>query len=177
MKVFLLFDRVFWPAEKSAFFYESQNPAGFPIYVGNIFYINRSPALLAMISGDGVHLAEKMTKEQIVEKILQSLTKMFGGEKIATSKVVYSAVINWGEQEHIYGAYSFSQIGMKSEDAYNICKPISPLLYFAGEHTAFLEDLHGSATGAYRKTGFLALKVALKRVTTENYISKQRFKL
>lgn len=48
-----------------------------------------------------------------------------------------------------YASQLKSVLGMSSEDAYAIRQPVSPYLFFAGEHTQFPEGEPGTVHAAY----------------------------
>jgi len=63
--------------------------------------------------------------------------------------LIFSKVIKWNSDPLCRGAYSFGKIGMRTEDAYVIRKPILSHIFFAGEHTQWPEGESGTVLAAY----------------------------
>ena len=142
-KVFLLFDRTFWPAETQYFGYHSPNRGRYTYFLNYRTFSNFN-CLVTFGFGQQGAIVEDMTEAQLIADVTPALRVMFGASAPAPRRAIKTT---WNSDPYARGAYSFSGIGSSPQDDMTIAQPVNERLLFAGEHTH--EVYPGTVHGAY----------------------------
>lgn len=154
-KVFLIFDKPFWPVKTQYFGYMANTKGKYNYFV-NCRTFSKVNALVTFAFGAFADKIEKQSNAQIQADVMTNLRAMFGSKAKDPKKII---VTRWRKDRFAHGAYSYNAVGAKRKDFTQIGKPVGKALYFAGEHTS--ADYAGSVHGAYM-SGIRAAKEALR---------------
>jgi len=164
-KIVVEFPKVFWNPQITGIGYTSNDPQESFQFFLNLYPLIKCPILMCFITADFARTVEKWSDEQIKEKILSILTKIYGSEVIQQPSTI--RITRWGSDPFSRGSYSFRTVGSTVSDIENLAKPVGRL-HFAGEATYI--DL-GFAHGAYLSGRRAAQEVllAMKRPTVSHF--------
>lgn len=143
-KVVLVYDEIFWDAERHIFGVLRNSPnrhstsqEDYSLNRGRFFqWFNVTnttglPCLIALMAGDAGFETERSSNDSLIEEATEILRGVFG------NKVPYpveSVVTRWGSDRFARGSYSSAAPGMQPDDYDSMSRSIGNLL-FAGEHT------------------------------------------
>lgn len=137
IKLVLQFDHPFWTVKEKMreqdlrdlgfLFSEEEIPTWWTHFPQKV------PVLTGWIGGPRAKAFQVLRKEELVEKALHSLSRIFRIQKEELEQsLVAASHYNWGDDPHFSGAYSFVAVG--AEEAVATLKtPIEDTLFFAGE--------------------------------------------
>lgn len=151
-KIFLEFEKTFWPEEVHFILPGSHNINEWPEYINLFHFSNRKTAtLVANYYAKTGHFKDT-PDDHLVKMALTPLTKLYG-KKVSPLK---SALITrWDTDQYAYGSYSYFGLHSNANTLDHIASP-EGCLYFAGEHT--VSD-HSTVSGAYKSGLRAALEV------------------
>jgi monoamine oxidase len=167
-KVYLEFDRTFWPSKDVDFlrfipqsdaewleyekFAESPSSkldgkANFELgyYFLNLLPFYGKPVLACTLHSAQSLYAAKLSDEEVVELVLQPLRNVFGSENVPAPLKSY--VTRWYDDPYTYGSYASIPVTASGADMTTLSDPIDNLLFFAGEAT-FVRN-YATVHGAY----------------------------
>ncbi len=153
-KVFLIYDKPFWPVKTQYFGYTSKEKGKYNYFM-NCRTFSRVNALVTFGFGNYADKIETQSDTQIVTEISKNLKTMFG--KAPRPKQII--VTRWRQDRFSYGAYSYNKVGATRKHFKALGKPVGKALYFAGEHTS--SKFRGTVHGAYL-SGLRAAKQAVR---------------
>ena len=141
-KVFLRFDKPFWPRNQQVFFFAWEGAAWPECY--NLEPVIGQPILMALKSGRPAETDEPRSDDVIVAGLMKQLQQAFGAKLL---QPISSHVTRWGVDPYSLGSYSFMKVGSIPNDYEDLSLPVGDRLFFAGEATS----RHHPATvaGAY----------------------------
>uniref|UniRef100_A0A8R1HZ44 SWIRM domain-containing protein n=2 Tax=Caenorhabditis japonica TaxID=281687 RepID=A0A8R1HZ44_CAEJA len=109
-------------------------------YTGEDVYV-----LMSYVTAEHVEMVNKLTDNQVAEKFVDVLRKMF---PTAVIHPMGHMVSHWGADPYIGMSYTFVPFGTNGDATYNKLKEtVDEKLYFAGEHTIAAEPQ--TMAGAY----------------------------
>ena len=153
-KVFLLFDRTFWPAETQYFGYHAPNRGRFTYFLNYRTFSNFN-CLVTFGFGQQGAVVEDMTEAQLISEVTSALRVMFGASAPAPRRAIKTT---WNSDPYARGAYSFSGVGSSPQDDVTIAQPVNERLLFAGEHTheVYPGTVHGAFLSGVREADRVA---------------------
>lgn len=101
--------------------------------------------LMTVIAGEAVKVKAEMTDEQLVDKCIETLKKIFKPE--GELKPVSYVISNWASEPSTKMAYSFVKVGSSGKDCDILATNMDEKIYFAGEATN--RQFPQTVTGAY----------------------------
>lgn len=145
-RIVLLFEVVFWDP-KVPFF--GAFDAGGSLIFSNFCPSTRQPVLTVTTSGKNAIEMEKMSDEQITQKIFGILKGIF--KEAQRPKVILTS--RWHQDPHSLGAYSFPSNDSSWQDYDWLALPLSNKIYFAGEytHSKHFGTIHGAYESGIRE--------------------------
>ncbi len=164
-KVYLRFPHVFWP-EKSKWFGRlpdaPERRGTFNTFVTHTEETGL-PILLSFANGHtAVRYDRELNDEEVKQQALQSLRKMFGGNKVPEPEAFVFP--RWLSDPWSQGGYSYPAIGSPPEDHDDHARPLGGRVFFAGEATEPVE--YGTVHAALWSAEFAA--EAIHRLATGN---------
>ncbi|OAA78073.1 lysine-specific histone demethylase 1 [Akanthomyces lecanii RCEF 1005] len=143
-KVVLVYDRVFWEADRHIFGvlkdapdpestsqHEYRGSRGRFFQWFNVTNTTGMPCLLALMAGDAGFDTETTSNEALIREATETLRSVFGPD---VPHPLEAVVTRWGSDPFARGSYSSAAPDMQPEDYDNMAKPLGNL-FFAGEHT------------------------------------------
>ena len=131
-KIFLRFDRPFWPAEEYAFGYMCRELQRYPTDIINLYKSHAVPVLAMLIGGLPSRHLETWSKERVTGWAMSVIRDVFGKDIPEPIAVVHT---RWGQDPFAYGAYSYLRVGATIDDVDALAEPVGTRLFFAGEAT------------------------------------------
>lgn len=117
-----------------------------PDYIGRVssehgdFYLFLSllrcvgaPILVALTAGSVAESVETMSDQEVIDKAMEALQKMFPGE-VPIAPLAY-AVTRWQSDPFSRGSYSYAKVGTTPRDFEAMSRPVGTTVLFAGEAT------------------------------------------
>lgn len=156
-KLALRFPHIFWPTGPHRFNYLSDaDPPLYMAWLNNAHYTGE-PVLVAYHAGGLAQHINHWSDEYLIAGALETLRLMFGPDVPEPVSYVRSG---WEADPFSRGSYSFSQLGMTTDDRAALAAPVGDRLFFAGEatHPHYWATVHG----AY-ETGVAAARAVLAR--------------
>eukprot|EP01119_Soliformovum_irregulare_P015261 TRINITY_DN4278_c1_g3_i1.p1 TRINITY_DN4278_c1_g3~~TRINITY_DN4278_c1_g3_i1.p1 ORF type:complete len:637 (-),score=173.54 TRINITY_DN4278_c1_g3_i1:92-2002(-) len=142
-KLVLFFPKCFWDAASDNIAFASSNRGEFYLFV-NMQKVVESPVLVAYISGGAALQTETLSGEEVVNKAINILQRIYGASIPGPLRAV---VTRWACDQFALGSYSYLQPGGSPDDYDILGQPINNRIFFAGEHTS--RDHPASVVGAY----------------------------
>ena len=143
-KAVLLWDQAWWNSTEYYFMRVSPKPTEFGYWV-NVNKWHDKPALMCYFVGkEAYRLETTLTKDQVIEQLLQTLQSMFPDRKIPAPTESYMTY--WKQDPFSNGSYSHVSVRQIREDPSYLAEPVANRLLFAGEATS--TDSYGYAHGA-----------------------------
>ncbi|UMM21781.1 hypothetical protein L5515_003314 [Caenorhabditis briggsae] len=114
--------------------FSGKDPCGEEVYV-----------LMSYVTAEHVNIVNELSDEQIAEKFVETLRKMFPNAEIHPLAQMCS---HWGADPYIGMSYTFVPFGSDGDATYNRLKEtVDDRIHFAGEHTIAAEPQ--TMAGAY----------------------------
>jgi len=139
----LRFRHAFWPEQVHAIAHGSDVWGRYPVFT-NILKYTGEPILLAYVPARYENALESATDDEVFAGALEVLRTMYGS---AVPEPMRAVRTRWGQNPHVFGAYSYNRLGQKPFDRATLAAPIDDRIFFAGEATS--KDRYGCAAGAY----------------------------
>lgn len=134
-KVFLEFDRIFWPPSATWIEHAGEKPLAWPIFFNCEKYYGR-PVLAAFVIGSFAREQETADLNRLTKDVCGTLEKIARRNGWAFRQPVGSMVTRWGQDPYARGSYSYPATGSSLADYDVIGEPVGNRLYFAGEATS-----------------------------------------
>lgn len=155
--VFLLFPRVFWPAEARSLGYLSRTKGEFPeIVCWN--HVSGAAGLKAYTGGDYARSLDARPTAEVTGRFLAILRQIFGA---AVPDPVGAVRSRWSLDHFARGSYSHVPVGAAMRDYDALAAPAGARLFFAGEATS--RAYPGTVHGAYLSGMRAAREIAKRR--------------
>lgn len=150
-KVFLLFDRAFWPTGTQYFGWHSPIRGRYSYFVNYRTFSSHNCLVTFGFGEQGLAL-ERLTEAQLIENVTPALRTVFGASATAPRRAIRTG---WNEDPFARGAYSFAGINSTAEDHETLAQPEGGRLMFAGEHTheLYRATVHGAFLSGVREAG------------------------
>jgi monoamine oxidase len=147
-RVYLRFSKVFWEREAHGWGVIPRRPDEWTEYVNFVPFV-REPILLCFNSGKYARQVEKLTEEQIVAGMMDTLRSVFGPEIPAPTAAL---ITRWSQDPFAYGSYSYMAVGSTPEDVEALAAPVEDTVFFAGEATEseYGATVHGAILAGRR---------------------------
>ncbi len=141
-KVFLYFDKSFWPEDAYFLEYFKEDSSNMMVFesFSNIYNKN---VLTAFLSGKQARMIEKLDERTTINLVTSELKKMFGSS-VPVPKKIYKT--GWHTDPFALGAYPHIPPGSKLSYCDRIEESIDNKIFFAGDATssAYLATAHGA---------------------------------
>lgn len=141
-KIVLEFPELFWNKDKEGFAYVASQRGEFNFFM-NLYPLLKRPILMCFVAADFARLAEHWSDNQIVNRIMNTMNKIFKNGKV--KRPIKTKITRWGNDPFARGSYSYLAYGSTLADVEAYATPIERL-HFAGEAT--FKPI-GFAHGAY----------------------------
>jgi len=151
-KLFLTFDKCYWPEDQYTFSYINEKPDEYPSMIVNL-QVSHGVSILTFMVGAGAGRAmEKRKLEVNVAWAMTLVRKLFGAQVPEPIKALQTA---WDADPFSYGSYSCMSKGVSADNMIALAEPVHGKLFFAGEHTmpVFWGCVHGAIVSARREVG------------------------
>ena len=147
-KVFLLFDKAFWPVKTQYFGFHSPKRGRYAYFLSYRTFSDIN-CLVTFGFGEQGNAIEQMNESQLIADVTPVLKTMFGAAAIAPRRAIPT---RWNGDPYARGAYSFAGIGSTDKDHLVLAEPASARLMFAGEHTheLYRATVHGAYESGLR---------------------------
>jgi monoamine oxidase len=131
-KVFLRFNRPFWPTEEYAFGYMCRELEMYPTDIINLYKSHGVPVLAMLIGGQNGRYLESWSEERATQWAMSVVRDVFGQDVPDPVAIVRT---RWGQDPLAQGAYSYLPVGATTSDIDALAEPLGTRLFFAGEAT------------------------------------------
>ena len=131
-KIFLRFERPFWPIEEYAFGYMCRELEMYPTDIINLYKSHALPVLAMLIGGQPSRYVETWSKKHVIEWAMSVIRDAFGEDVPEPITVVCT---RWGQDHFAHGAYSYLRVGATTDDIDALAEPVDKRLFFAGDAT------------------------------------------
>lgn len=141
-KLWLRFDRVFWPAGFD--WHDHLTPAkGDWTQWVSLAKVEATPVLVAFTAADHAEAVERLDDRAILAAAMARAREMWGQ---AVPDPVAWQITRWRADPFARGAYSFNAVGSSGADRDALAAPESGRLFFAGEATSapYFGTVHGA---------------------------------
>lgn len=147
-KLYLRFDRVFWPTAPDHFGYISDRKGEW-IETFNLYKYLGAPILLCFNAATYARVLETFPDAEIVARAMRVLQTMFGTD--IPDPVAYS-LTRWASDPWAGGSYSYLPPGATRADREALAEPVDGRLFFAGEATSNYHPatVHGAFVSGIR---------------------------
>ncbi|GAB4428425.1 MAG: FAD-dependent oxidoreductase [Anaerolineae bacterium] len=147
-KLYLRFERPFWPAEAEMLGYIPPLKGRWAEFL-NIHFYTGQPILLAFNAATYARSLEKLPDETAVDAALSTLRRIFGHR--LPDPTGYR-LTRWAADPFAGGAYSFMAAGATPQDINRLAQPVADRLFFAGEatHRRHPATVHGAYLSGQR---------------------------
>ena len=148
-KIVLTFKKAIWPKEAHRLGLlaasTDERIEYFPLPPGG-----QSPILVGLAYGDHARELEQLNKQQIINKAIKQLQKMF--PDISSSDVVDVELTRWDSDPMTRGSYSHIPPDASLSDCETLGQQVGNSLFFAGEatHPLYLGTVHGAYLSGLR---------------------------
>jgi len=141
-KLFLRFDRIFWPAAFDWHEYLSAEKGRWSEWV-SFAKVEATPLLLGFSAAARGRELEAWDDRRVVADAMAVLRIMFG--RTIPEPVAFQRT-RWAADPFAGGAYSFNAVGSSNEDRAALGRPVAGRLFWAGEatHAAYPGTVHGA---------------------------------
>lgn len=162
-KLWLRFDRLFWPRDYDWHQFLAAGPNRWPEWV-NFARASGSPTLIAFSAADHAEALERMDDAAIVADAMQTARQMFGS---SIPEPIAAQITRWRADPFARGAYSFNATGATAADRANLARSHAGRLHFAGEATSSRHP--GTVHGALISGREAAQRILKPRTTGGEY--------
>jgi monoamine oxidase len=156
-KLILQFSECFWNPNCDGIGFLSKKHGKFNFFL-NLTPLLKKPILMCFVAAEFAQKIESWTDEQIIQKIMKILNKIFGKEKKVPEPINYKFT-RWYTDPYSRGSYSYMKVGSTFSDIEILAEPVGRVL-FAGEATFVYPG--------YTHGGYLSGQREAKRII--NYI-------
>ncbi|KAK3159142.1 hypothetical protein QOZ80_2AG0146260 [Eleusine coracana subsp. coracana] len=165
-KVVMLFPYDFWDGKIDTFGHlteESDQRGEFFLFY-SYSSVSGGPLLIALVAGESAVKFEKMSPMENVEKVLDTLKKIFSPKGIEVPNPLQAICTRWGTDRFTYGSYSYVAIGASGDDYDILAESVHDRVFFAGEATnrRYPATMHGALLSGYRESANI-LRAARRR--------------
>lgn len=154
-KVVLLFPYDFWDGRIDTFGHltEDSGQRGEFFLFYSYSSVSGGPLLIALVAGESAIEFEKTSPAENVEKVLETLRKIFSPKGIEVPKPLQAICTRWGTDKFTYGSYSYVAIGSSGDDYDILAESVCDRVFFAGEATnrRYPATMHGALLSGYRE--------------------------
>ncbi|OEL28771.1 Lysine-specific histone demethylase 1-like protein 1 [Dichanthelium oligosanthes] len=107
---------------------------------------------------------EQASPMENVEKVLETLRKIFSPKGIEVPNPLQAICTRWGTDSFTYGSYSYVAIGASGDDYDILAESVHDRVFFAGEATnrRYPATMHGALLSGYREAANI-LRAARRR--------------
>ncbi len=141
-KLWLRFDRIFWPKAFDWHEYLSPRKGEWAEWV-SLAKVNDTPVLLGFSAADYAETLETKRDSEVVAEAMKALRTMFGS---SAPDPIAAQFTRWRSDPYALGSYSFNAVGSSNADREALAKPEGTRLHFAGE--ALSANYPGTVHGA-----------------------------
>jgi len=148
-KVFLLFDKAFWPTETQYFGWYSPIRGRYSYFLNYRTFSNFN-CLVTFGFGEQGAAVEAMTESQLIADVMPALSTVFGTGAVAPKRAIKTT---WNTDPYARGAYSFGAVDTTAQDHLTLAQPLGSRVFFAGEHTheVYRATVHGAYLSGLRE--------------------------
>jgi monoamine oxidase len=141
-KVFMLFDKAFWPTDIQYFGWQSPVRGRFNYFMSYRTFSNFNCLVTFGLGEQGAYV-ESRSEAQLIEEISPILKTVFGSEATVPQRAIRTG---WNNDPFSLGAYSFAAVNSTPQDHVVLAQPSSSRLFHAGEHTheLYRATVHGA---------------------------------
>lgn len=129
-KVFLRFDRAFWPDEVYALRRQGADAAWWHSWY-DLSALDGEPTLLTFAAGPAARAIRRWGDEQVTASVMAALRRLFP----AAPDPVTVKVTHWQDDPFSHGSYAYMTVGSTTSDHDDLATPIGGVLHLAGEAT------------------------------------------
>lgn len=129
-KVFLRFDREFWPDEVYALRRQGADAAWWHSWY-DLSALDGEPTLLTFAAGPAARAIRRWGDEQVTASVMAALRRLFP----AAPDPVTVTVTHWQDDPFSHGSYAFMSVGSTTSDHDDLATPVGGVLHLAGEAT------------------------------------------
>ncbi|KAF7085989.1 hypothetical protein CFC21_089349 [Triticum aestivum] len=165
-KVVMLFPFDFWDGRIDTFGHltedSSQRGEFFLFY--SYSSVSGGPLLVALVAGESAISFEKKSPMENVERVLDTLKKIFSPMGIEVPNPLQAICTRWGTDKFSYGSYSHVAVGSSGDDYDILAESVGDRIFFAGEATnrRYPATMHGALLSGYREAANI-VRAARKR--------------
>ncbi|CAA6658834.1 unnamed protein product [Spirodela intermedia] len=160
-KVAMLFPRDFWGGGIDTFGHltedESQRGEFFLFY--SYSSVSGGPLLVALVAGESALKFEQMPPVEPVERVLETLRRIFSPKGIEVPDPVQVVCTRWGADKFAYGSYSYVAVGASGDDYDFLAESVGDgRVFFAGEATnrRYPATMHGALLSGLREAASIS---------------------
>jgi len=148
-KVFMIFDKSFWPTDTQYFGWQSPVRGRYNYFM-NYRTFSDFNCLVTFGFGQQGAYVESLTEAQLIQDITPVLKTIFGSVATAPRRAIRTS---WNSDPFSLGAYSFAGVNSTSQDHVTLAKPSGSRLLHAGEHTheLYRATVHGAFLSGERE--------------------------
>jgi monoamine oxidase len=141
-KVFMIFDKAFWPTDTQYFGWQSPVRGRFNYFMNYRTFSDFNCLVTFGLGQQGAYV-ESLTEAQLIQEITPILRTVFGSSATTPRRAIRTG---WNSDPFSLGAYSFAAVNASSQDHVTLAKPSSSRLLHAGEHTheLYRATVHGA---------------------------------
>ena len=109
--------------------------------------------LIALVAGESAVKFEQASPMENVEKVLETVRKIFSPKGIDVPNPLQAICTRWGTDRFTYGSYSYVAIGASGDDYDILAESVHDRVFFAGEATnrRYPATMHGALLSGYRE--------------------------
>jgi len=144
-KIYLQFPEIFWNPEIEGLGYVSEVHRGEFGFFLTLNKLLKKPVLVCFVAAEFAKKAEKWSDQQIVDRIMEILTAIYGKNGKGIPQPTHYVLSRWGSDPYARGSYSFMRVHSTPKHLENLARPVGRI-HFAGEATA---KYPGYTHGAY----------------------------
>ncbi|CAM0148248.1 unnamed protein product [Urochloa decumbens] len=165
-KVVMLFPYDFWDGRIDTFGHLTEDSCQRGEFF--LFYsyssVSGGPLLIALVAGESAVKFEQASPMENVEKVLETLRKIFSPKGIEVPNPLQAICTRWGTDKFTYGSYSYVAIGASGDDYDILAESVHDRVFFAGEATnrRYPATMHGALLSGYREAANI-LRAARRR--------------
>lgn len=148
-KLYLRFDRTFWPEETDFLDYIAEQKGQWSDFL-NIYKYTKLPILVCFNAAEYGRAIEPLADKEIIAGAIATLRRIYG-EDIPDPAAWL--ITRWASDPFAGGSYSYTPVGASSEDYEQMAEPVSDRLFFAGEatHREYPATVHGAFLSGLRE--------------------------
>jgi monoamine oxidase len=152
-KIFLRFDKSYWPNEIDAFV-GSNGDEHSQVLFFNQHHFSKTPILMMMAPHGLGKVVEEMPDSDATQFAYEEIKSIIGGN---LPKPTQHLRTRWGANPFSMGSYSYRNVGTTPQDRIALQESVDQKLYFAGE--AAHDTMYGTTHGAFLSGRDVAKKI------------------